>query len=106
MPERTVTVAVDTETLVLRVVPVHSTEVQPEPRVIQLGGPPVTMAELAERIGMDRSGCRKYVLRLGYKPVKMRTASSGYQMALTVTAAEARAIQQQRAADGYCEAPR
>lgn len=68
--------------------------------------PPVTIKELASRIEMDVSSCRRYVLRLGYKPTKHRTPDSGYQLALTVTADEARAIQAKRASEGYCEAPK
>lgn len=66
---------------------------------------PVTIKELAARMKMDRSACRQYVLRLGYKPTKQRMADSGFQLALTVTASEARAIQAKRACEGYCEAP-
>lgn len=67
--------------------------------------PAVTIKELAARVNMDSSACRRYVLRLGYKPTKQRTADSGFQLALTVTADEARAIQAKRASEGYCEAP-
>lgn len=67
--------------------------------------PPVTLKELAGRLNMDRSACRQYILKLGYKPSKMRTVDSGFQLALTLTAAEATAIQATRAADGYCAAP-
>lgn len=67
--------------------------------------PLVTIRELAERIQMDVSACRKYVLGLGYRPMKRRTVSSSYQMALTVTEAQAREIQARRAADGYCQPP-
>ncbi|MGE8318337.1 MAG: winged helix-turn-helix domain-containing protein [Pseudomonadales bacterium] len=62
----------------------------------------ITLRELAERLKMDRSACRRYVLRLGYKPVMRRTASSGFQEALTFTQAEADAIYARRHADGYC----
>jgi hypothetical protein len=65
-------------------------------------GPPVTIRELAQRLKMDVSACRRYVLALGYTPIKQRTASSGYQQALTLTPAEAEAIFQKRHAEGYC----
>lgn len=77
----------------------------PEPAPKAQIGPPVTLKELADRVKMDRSACRQYVLRIGYKPTKMRTASSGYQLALTLTQAEAREIQTMRASEGYCDAP-
>lgn len=67
--------------------------------------PPVTIKELAGRVKMDRSACRQYVLRMGYKPTKQRMADSGFQLALTVTANDARDIQAKRASEGYCEAP-
>ncbi len=67
--------------------------------------PRVSIKNLAARLGMDVSACRRYVLRLGYKPLKQRMPDSGFQLALTVTAAEAFEIQAARAKDGYCAAP-
>lgn len=64
--------------------------------------PVVTLRELAERLKMDRSACRRYVLALGYEPVRQRTADSGYQVALTFTARQADEIFQRRHAEGYC----
>lgn len=61
----------------------------------------ITIKDLAERIGMDRSACRRYVLRLGYKPALMRTAESGFQRALTLAEGEAQAIAKHRASEGY-----
>jgi hypothetical protein len=61
----------------------------------------VTVRELADELRMDRSACRRYVLRLGYKPVKQRTASSGFQEALTLTREEADAIVAFRRREGY-----
>lgn len=66
------------------------------------GRPVVTVRELAVRLKMDRSACRRYVLALGYEPVKQRTADSGYQMALTLTAQQADEIFARRSAEGYC----
>lgn len=66
------------------------------------GRPVVTVRELAVRLKMDRSACRRYVLALGYAPVKQRTADSGYQMALTLTAQQADEIFAKRSAEGYC----
>jgi hypothetical protein len=67
--------------------------------------PRVSIKSLAARLQMDVSACRKYVLRLGYKPLKIRTPDSNFQLALTVTASEAFDIQTSRAKDGYCKAP-
>ena len=60
-----------------------------------------TIRELADRLGMDRSACRRYVLNLGHKPVLMRTAESGFQKALTLTLEEAESIVKFRASEGY-----
>ncbi len=64
--------------------------------------PDVTLRELADRLEMDRSACRRYVLALGYEPAKRRTASSGYQVALVFTAIQADEIYAVRHAEGYC----
>lgn len=64
--------------------------------------PAVTLKELAVRLKMDRSACRRYILALGYEPVRQRTADSGYQVALTFTAEQADEIFAKRRAEGYC----
>lgn len=56
---------------------------------------------MAERLGMDRSHARRYVLKLGYKPQKRRTADSGSQLTLTVTSEEAEAILRNRREQGF-----
>lgn len=61
----------------------------------------VSIKELAQRLGMDRSHARRYVLRLGYSFHKRRTADSGSQLTLCVTGAEADAIASQRAEKGF-----
>ena len=61
----------------------------------------VSIKELAQRLGMDRSHARRYVLRLGYSFHKRRTAESGSQLTLCVTSAEADAIASQRAEKGF-----
>ncbi|HCJ30627.1 MAG TPA: hypothetical protein DHV63_15380 [Pseudomonas sp.] len=62
----------------------------------------VTLKELAEELKMDRSAARRYVLRLGLKPGRARTADSGYQAALVFTREQADFVVSQRKADGYC----
>jgi len=64
--------------------------------------PVVTIGELADMVKMDKSACRKYVLRCGYKPVKQRTASSSFQYALTLPKSQADEIIRTRKAEGYC----
>lgn len=61
-----------------------------------------TMKELAERLKMDRSAARRYVMRLGYEPKRARTASSGFQTALVFDQDQVRQIVEARQADGYC----
>jgi hypothetical protein len=75
---------------------------QKKPAATLPPGPPVTIRELAQRLKMDVSSCRRYVLSLGYTPIKQRTATSSFQPALTLTPAEADAIYQRRHAEGYC----
>ncbi|MFG0554021.1 hypothetical protein [Pseudomonas asiatica] len=61
-----------------------------------------TMKELAERLKMDRSAARRYVMRLGYEPKRARTASSGFQTALVFDQDQVRQIVEARQKDGYC----
>ena len=61
-----------------------------------------TIKELAEAIKMDRSAARRYVLRLGFKPKRGRTASSGFQTALVFTPEQVSQVVEARSADGYC----
>jgi hypothetical protein len=60
------------------------------------------LKELAEMIKMDRSAARRYVLRLGFIPLRARTATSGYQTALVFTQAQVQQIVDARRTDGYC----
>jgi hypothetical protein len=61
-----------------------------------------SLKQLAEMLKMDRSAARRYVLKLGFKPKRARTASSGYQEALVFTQDQVRQIVEARKADGYC----
>jgi hypothetical protein len=61
----------------------------------------VSIKALAERLGMDRSHARRYVLKLGYTFHKRRTPDSGGQLTLCVTSAEADQIASQRADKGF-----
>ena len=61
----------------------------------------LSIKELAGRLGMDRSHARRYVLKLGYNFHKRRTADSGSQLTLCVTAAEAEQIALRRANQGF-----
>lgn len=61
-----------------------------------------TLKELADKIKMDRSAARRYVMRLGLEPKRARTASSGFQSALVFTPDQVSQIVKARTADGYC----
>lgn len=63
----------------------------------------ISIKQLATEIGMDRSHARRYVLGLGLTPTKHRTADSGNQLTLTVTAPEADFIRQNRKEQGFLE---
>ena len=65
------------------------------------GNPFVSIKELAETLGMDRSHARRYVLKLGIKPQKRRTADSSNQLTLTVTKNEAETIVKRRLEYGF-----
>jgi hypothetical protein len=61
----------------------------------------ISIKHLAEKLGMDRSHARRYVLKLGFKPAKRRTSDSGNQLTLTVTSDEADAILEHRREQGF-----
>lgn len=61
----------------------------------------ISIKHLAEKLGMDRSHTRRYVLKLGFKPKKRRTSDSGNQLTLTVTAQEADSILKHREDQGF-----
>ncbi len=61
----------------------------------------VSSKALAQRLGMDRSHARRYVLKLGDSFHKRRTVDSGSQLTLCVTALEAEEIAVHRADQGF-----
>ena len=61
----------------------------------------VSLKQLAETIGLDRSNTRKYVLKLGIKPHKRRTLDSRNQLTLAVTKDEAERIVKEREKKGF-----
>ena len=61
----------------------------------------VSLKELAETIGLDRSNTRKYVLKLGIHPHKRRTPDSRNQLTLAVTNDEADRIVNERETKGF-----
>lgn len=61
----------------------------------------VSIKQLAEELGMDRSHARRYVLKLDITPTKRRTADSGGQLVLTVSNEEAEFIRRKREEEGF-----
>jgi hypothetical protein len=61
----------------------------------------ISIKHLANKLGMDRSHARRYILKLGFNPQKRRTADSGNQLTLTVTDIEAEAILKHRQEKGF-----
>jgi len=66
-----------------------------------MGNGYISIKHLAEKLGMDRSHARRYVLKLGVNPQKRRTADSGSQLTLTVTEEEAASILKHRQEQGF-----
>ena len=65
----------------------------------------VSIRRLAERLGMDRSHARRYVLKLGIKPQRRRTPDSRNQPTLTVTHSQAEVILRNRKEQGFLAQP-
>lgn len=63
----------------------------------------VSLREIADQLGLERSNARKYILKLGYAFHRRRTADSRNQPALCLTPAEAEEIIARRRAQGYLE---
>jgi len=61
----------------------------------------VSLKQLAAEVGMNRSHARRYVLALGLTPTKRRTADSGNQLTLTLTASEAEYVRTKRTEQGF-----
>jgi hypothetical protein len=66
----------------------------------------ISLKSLSENLGMDRSHARRYVLKCGIKPQKMRTLDSGNQLTLTVSRAEAEQVVKRRTEAGFLGGPK
>lgn len=64
----------------------------------------MSMKRLADELNMDRSACRRWVLKQGIQPVRRRTGDSGFQVALTVTMDQAGMLKRIRVEEGYLKA--
>ena len=63
----------------------------------------VTIKELANEIGLDRSNMRKYLVRHGFEMSMVRTPESRSQMTLAVTLEEAETIKELRHSQGFSQ---
>jgi hypothetical protein len=63
----------------------------------------ISIKQLSEKLGMDRSHARRFVLKLGITPQKRRTHDSANQLTLTVTSSEAERILDARRSLGFTE---
>ena len=61
----------------------------------------VTIVELAKRMGIDRSGVRRYALARGFTFVKIRTQASRHQLTLALSERDATHLLKRRVADGF-----
>jgi hypothetical protein len=61
----------------------------------------VSLKQLAVELGMDRSHARRYVLRLGIEPHRVRTPDSQNQLTLAVTMRQADMIRAKRQEAGF-----
>lgn len=61
----------------------------------------VSLKQLSDELGLDRSNIRKYVLKQGLKPHKRRTPDSAHQLTLALTAEEADYIRNKREEEGF-----
>ena len=65
----------------------------------------IALRDLASDIGMDHSHLRRYVLKLGIEPERIRTPESRNQLSLAVTDAEADLIRRRRKEGGFTGTP-
>lgn len=61
----------------------------------------VSLKQLADELGMDRSNLRKYVIREGFQYGKRRMIDSGSQTVIAFTEEEAQKIRDRREANGF-----
>ena len=62
----------------------------------------ISLKQLAQELGLDRSNMRKYVLSKGLSPLRVRTPESKGQLTLALTLEDADSIRDWRAKEGFC----
>ena len=61
----------------------------------------VTLADLAQELGLDRSNMRKYAIKHGFTLLSIRTKQSGNQLTLALSREDADAIRALRESQGF-----
>lgn len=61
----------------------------------------VLLKDLANEFGLDRSNMRRYAIKNGFEPLKVRTSGSRGQLTLALSLEDAEAIRQLRQSQGY-----
>ena len=61
----------------------------------------MTIVELADKLGIDRSNVRKYILKSGFKFIKVRTEESRHQLTLALKKEDAEALIKLRVDQGF-----
>jgi len=61
----------------------------------------VTIGELADELGLDKSNIRKTLLKNGFAPVRIRTPETKGQLTLALTQEEAEAFRELRESQGF-----
>ena len=56
----------------------------------------ISLGKLAEQLHMDKSACRRYILKLGIIPLKRVMPDSNHQLTLVLTPTQAKAVTNHR----------
>ena len=63
----------------------------------------VVLTQLAKEFGIDRSHVRKYILKNGFSPIRIRTPESGGQLTLALTQEDAESVRALRQQQGFSQ---
>lgn len=66
----------------------------------------VSLKQLAEELGLDRSNMRKYVIKHGFTPVAIRLPETRGQLTLALSKEEAELVKEMRRRQGFIGQPR
>ena len=60
----------------------------------------ITLKQLSEEFGVDRSNLRKYIINLGFTPIKVRSKNN-HQLVSALNISEAESVREKRKEEGY-----